>query len=326
VGRKPPRVPITLVNLEGGWFRVYDEKRRVLYAKPAKTLVGFTGSTVSLLEHDGWVRTYDIKGQNLHSVPGPAPLNTPKTTTQPQDRLSTPEEMRRMWDSIRDPFGSGNSWTPPVESRGMFGSSAKNFFGASEETTRAHEASADDVPEEGESLVDEDRGESQRHPGTGGDLELPLELTLAEVLTGVVRTVRFSVTEPLTGESERREVQVRIPVGIRPDVRLRVAGKGIPGRNGGGPGDLKLWVRWLEHPNLSPDGDDLVMRIKLRPEVAARGAMLQVNGLEGPLQFRVPAGVTADQTLRIRGQGLPRAEAPGSRGDLRMRVLISTDV
>ncbi len=318
-------MPITLVNLEGGWFRVYDEKRRVLYSKVAKSLVGFTGETVSLLEHSGWVRTYDCNGRELHSVPGSPTADGPKSTPRPSETSPTREEMRQMWDKIVDPFGLGKSWTPPVHSRGMFGSAAKKCFSASNAPPHAHETSAGDVSEDGERPVDEGGVGSQCRPETGGDLELPLELTLAEVLTGVVRTVTFAVTDPLTGESERREVQVRIPVGIRPDVRLRVAGKGLPGRDRGVAGDLKLWVRWVEHPSLSPEGDDLVLRIELQPEVAARGAVLEANGLEGPLQFRVPAGVTADKTLRIRGKGLPRVKDAGSRGDLLIRILILAD-
>ena len=56
---------------------------------------------------------------------------------------------------------------------------------------------------------------------------------------------------------------------------------------------------------------------------AVRGADIEVPGVLGPLELRVPAGTQSGQRFELRGKGLPRVNASGT-GDLHVRVHIWT--
>ncbi|NDC01113.1 MAG: J domain-containing protein, partial [Verrucomicrobia bacterium] len=68
------------------------------------------------------------------------------------------------------------------------------------------------------------------------------------------------------------------------------------------------------HPDLRVEGSDLFADLEVAPWEAVLGASVAVPTLEGMVMLKVPAGSTAGQKLRLRGQGLPRED--GSRGDL----------
>ena len=93
-----------------------------------------------------------------------------------------------------------------------------------------------------------------------------------------------------------------------------MAGKGESGRSGGESGDLYLRVRLARHPDLRMEGSDLFADLEVAPWEAVLGASVPVPTLDGSVALKVPAGSTAGQKLRLRGQGLPRED--GSRGDL----------
>ena len=62
------------------------------------------------------------------------------------------------------------------------------------------------------------------------------------------------------------------------------------------------------------EGSDLYADVEVAPWEAVLGASVPVPTLEGTVSLKVPAGSTAGQKLRLRGQGLPRED--GERGDL----------
>lgn len=148
----------------------------------------------------------------------------------------------------------------------------------------------------------------------GRDLETEARLTLREVLTGTTR--RVEVTEPAgpNGRTVSRMIDVRIPAGVQDGTRVRVPGKGGPGRGGGRHGDLYLRVHIEPHPVFRREGTDLHVTLPLWPWEAALGAEVVAPTLEDPVRVRVPAGSQAGSKLRLKGKGLPTAA--GGRGDL----------
>jgi DnaJ-class molecular chaperone len=142
------------------------------------------------------------------------------------------------------------------------------------------------------------------------DLEQEVELSLEDVLKGA----RHSVD---VGESGApRRVEVKIPAGIRDGARVRVAGEGRAGRRGGRRGDLYLRVRVRPHPAFERRGDDLHTSLTVPLSTAVLGGEAEVATLDGKLGIKIPPGTPAGRTFRLRGQGLPRLEAGGGRGDL----------
>jgi molecular chaperone DnaJ len=117
--------------------------------------------------------------------------------------------------------------------------------------------------------------------------------------------------------------QGRIEPGVDTGTRLRVAGEGEPGPNGGPSGDLYVVLEVKEHPFFERRGADLYCTIPISIAQAALGAELQVPGLGGEERLKVPEGTQSGAVFRIKGKGLadPRG---GGRGDLYYHVRVLT--
>jgi len=115
-------------------------------------------------------------------------------------------------------------------------------------------------------------------------------------------------------------VEVKIPPGIREGSRVRAAGEG--GGRSGARGDLYLKVHVLPHAQFERKGDDLHVSFTVPLTTPVLGGEAQVPTLEGPRGIKVPAGSRVGRTFRLRGQGLPRLESPGDRGDLMAQLQV----
>jgi len=116
----------------------------------------------------------------------------------------------------------------------------------------------------------------------------------------------------------RREVEIDVPAGIADGQRIRLQGRGHAGERGGPPGDLYVQIRVRPHERLLRDGDDLVTALDVPAPLAALGAKLQVEGLDGDVEVEVPAGSQPGGIVTLRGAGMPQLRRPERRGDLRV--------
>jgi molecular chaperone DnaJ len=116
-----------------------------------------------------------------------------------------------------------------------------------------------------------------------------------------------------TGVEHRpREVKVRIPAGVDDGQRIRLRGRGGPGRNGGPAGDLYVTVRVTPHPLFGRRGNDLTLTVPITFPEAALGADVAVPTLDGgPVKVRIPAGTRSGRTFRVRGKGVARGRKTG---------------
>jgi molecular chaperone DnaJ len=113
-------------------------------------------------------------------------------------------------------------------------------------------------------------------------------------------------------ERRPRQVRVRIPAGVDDGQRIRLKGRGGPGRDGGPPGDLYVVVRVEPHRLFARKGRDLLLTVPITFAEAALGAEITVPTLEGgPVTLRVPAGTSSGRTFRVRGRGVPGPRGPG---------------
>jgi molecular chaperone DnaJ len=115
-------------------------------------------------------------------------------------------------------------------------------------------------------------------------------------------------------EMRTESLTINLPPGLADDARIRVAGKGHAGRNGGESGDLYITVQVQPHPVFRREGDDLHIVVPLSIHEAALGAKIDVPALDGPARLRVPPGTQSGQRFRLRDRGVPSRD--GSRGDL----------
>jgi molecular chaperone DnaJ len=108
---------------------------------------------------------------------------------------------------------------------------------------------------------------------------------------------------------------VHIPAGVEEGQRLRVAGEGDAGPDGGPAGDLYVRIREAAHPEFRRHGRDLEAALKVGLAEAALGTRRRVHTLDGEEEVRVPAGSQHGQVITLKGHGLPGVRSHG-RGDL----------
>ena len=124
-----------------------------------------------------------------------------------------------------------------------------------------------------------------------------------------------------TGATVRREpLEFRIKPGTRDGQRIRLAGKGNAGTNGGSAGDLYLIIKGGANPVFTRVGDDIHVTVPVTMAEAALGAKIDVPTIDthengGRTQLKVPPGVQTGQKLRLREKGVPSAAREGVRGD-----------
>ena len=128
------------------------------------------------------------------------------------------------------------------------------------------------------------------------------------------------------GRLEReRTIDLRIPPGVDTGTRLRVAGEGEPGPNGGPAGDLYVILEVKEHPFFERRGADLYCTIPVSVVQAAVGTELQVPGLTGEERLKIPEGTQSGAIFRVKGKGMPDPHG-GGKGDLYYHVRVMTPV
>ena len=118
---------------------------------------------------------------------------------------------------------------------------------------------------------------------------------------------------------ERVKVSVDVPAGIDDGQRIRITGRGHAGDHGGTAGDLYVQIRVREDPRFVRSQDDLVTVVDVAAPLAALGTTVRVPTIDGETELEIPAGIQPNETLTIRGAGMPALR--GRRhGDLRVVV------
>jgi len=119
-----------------------------------------------------------------------------------------------------------------------------------------------------------------------------------------------------------KRYRVNIPPGVREGSRVRLAGKGEPGRHGGPSGDLFVITHVQDNPVFKRKGDNVEVEVPLTIPEAIRGAEVEVPTLHGSKRLRVPAGTHHGTVQRLRGEGPPKLGSTASRGDIHYRFVI----
>lgn len=119
---------------------------------------------------------------------------------------------------------------------------------------------------------------------------------------------------------KNRTIEVKIPAGIEDGARLRLAGQGEAGANGGPAGDFYLDIRVAPDKKFERVGDDLVMHIDLPFTTLALGGEIEIETIDDKkLTVKIPSGTQVGERLRVRGHGMPTGRA-SSFGDLYIEI------
>jgi molecular chaperone DnaJ len=124
---------------------------------------------------------------------------------------------------------------------------------------------------------------------------------------------------------KQKTLEVKIPAGIDEGMRLRHAGHGEPGVNGGPPGDLYVEIHIRAHPVFQRDHDDLHCEMPISFSTAALGGEIEIPTLEGMARLKIPAETQSGKVFRLRGKGIRNVRTHAS-GDLLCHVVVETPV
>lgn len=155
-------------------------------------------------------------------------------------------------------------------------------------------------------------GQQRRVRQKGPDIHQHASISFADAFTGKKVMLKDAAGKTLEG---------KIPAGIEDSGKVRVAGKGEPGLNGGPPGDLIIHVTIQQHPYFERKGDNIYLDVPVTYAEAALSATVEVPTMEGRVQMKIPAGTQSGVEFRLRGKGFPHLRGQG-RGDQIVRVQI----
>jgi molecular chaperone DnaJ len=156
--------------------------------------------------------------------------------------------------------------------------------------------------------------EEAPRPENGEDRNSSIRLTLRQAVKGA--TVSLSV--------DGRKFKAHVPAGVKDGQRIKLAGKGKPGRNGGATGDLYLQVNVKSDPTFAMRGTDIVMDLPISVGEAVAGGKIEAKDIDGnPITFKVPAGTSSGTEIKVAGHGVPRGN---QSGDLigRVQIMVPT--
>lgn len=155
----------------------------------------------------------------------------------------------------------------------------------------------------------------------GADLRYTLNITFEESATGCEKTIHF--IRQRNGRDETAKLAVKVPAGVKPGQRLRLAQEGDTGLNGGSAGDLFVIMNVQEHPLFRREEDDVTLDLPITYLDAILGTSAEVPTLTGKVQLKVPAGSHSGQTFRLKGKGFPKSGGFGT-GDMLVKVVVDT--
>jgi DnaJ-class molecular chaperone len=176
-----------------------------------------------------------------------------------------------------------------------------------------HETSATDVDIDIEDLLGGMFGARRpRGPAKGSDAEGEITVDLLDAVRG--GDVRVQV-------AGRGTLRVKIPAGADDGTRIRLAGQGDAGVQGGPPGDLYLAIRVRPHAFFERKGSDLSLALPVTLPELVLGASIEVPTPDGSVTMKVPPQSASGRVLRVRGKGAPKLGG-SERGDLYVRLVV----
>lgn len=155
------------------------------------------------------------------------------------------------------------------------------------------------------------RKSSRKFKGT--DYEAELHLTLRQAMQ----------THPQTLNVNGKNIRITVPAGVANGQKIKLAGYGGPGVNGGPNGDLYITFVVEDDPYFKRLGDDLYTEAEVDLYTAVLGGEITINTLDGSqLKLKIKPGTQPGTKLRVKGKGFPVYKKEGKFGDLYVTVKV----
>ena len=120
----------------------------------------------------------------------------------------------------------------------------------------------------------------------------------------------------------RKKLKINIPAGVDSGTRLRVSGEGNAGLKGGPSGDLYVFLKVKNHPNLKRDGLTILSEVNISYLQAILGDTIEIDTVDGPTKLQIPAGTQPNSILNLENKGVPKLGNPVARGNHQVSVKI----
>ena len=124
---------------------------------------------------------------------------------------------------------------------------------------------------------------------------------------------------------QHKTLAVKIPAGVDEGDRIRLAGEGEHGVNGGPPGDLYVQIHLKQHAVFQRDGNDLHCEMPISFTTAALGGEIEIPTLDGAANLKIPGETQSGKVFRLRGKGIKGVRSH-AHGDLLCHVVVETPV
>jgi len=124
---------------------------------------------------------------------------------------------------------------------------------------------------------------------------------------------------------ETKTLNVKVPPGVDNGDRIRLAGEGEAGAEGGPSGDLYVQISVKEHEFFQRDGKNLYCEVPIGLVEACLGGEIEVPTLDGRVKLKIPEETQTGKLFRLRGKGVAPVRG-GAAGDLLCRVIVETPV
>lgn len=120
-----------------------------------------------------------------------------------------------------------------------------------------------------------------------------------------------------------KSISLKVPAGVDTGSRLRVRGEGNSGKNGGPNGDLYVFIRVKQHPELRREGNDIHSDVEVSYLDAILGSVVKATTVDGPVELKIPPGTQPGTTLLMAKRGVPRLGNSSQRGDHSVHVRVA---
>lgn len=160
-----------------------------------------------------------------------------------------------------------------------------------------------------------------RRPSKGRDVEHKIEIDFNTAIKGGSRDIKIA-RESNGKDYSTETITVKIPSGVDNGSKIRVTGKGEPGRNSGKRGDLYLKVKVASHPIFKRNKNDIFLDLPVTIFEAALGAEVKVPTIDTTANLKIPAGIQNGTKMRLKGKGVLNPKTR-ERGDQYINIVVS---
>ena len=152
-------------------------------------------------------------------------------------------------------------------------------------------------------------------PIKGENIETEINVKLEDAYFGTNKKISLK-----TVKGKMATFGVKIPEGIRNGEKIRLAGQGKKGINGGKNGDLFIKINIEDNKKFRLKGTTIETDLLITPWEAALGKKVNIDSLEEPVSICIPPGIQTGEHIKITNKGYK--DGQGGKGDLVATVKI----